>query len=75
LTYISSHLILVSAHNGDEPPKDPPISSEFRGGGWTPPNNPHRYVTDRYNPLDLYKNFFISGFRYDTKWDLRSFGT
>jgi len=22
LTYISSHLILVSAHNGDEPPKD-----------------------------------------------------
>jgi len=23
LTYISSHLILVSAHNGDEPPKDP----------------------------------------------------
>jgi len=29
LTYISSHLILVSAHNGDEPPKEVPITSLY----------------------------------------------
>jgi len=30
LTYISSHLIYVSAHNWDEPPKDNPS----RGNMW-----------------------------------------